>query len=588
MMDTNLYEKTNKLASALFTILDGAETRVKVGVAWVTPTEHMRATHGLPQGLPPDGGFHATTLHGVEGYGRTPEDALRALQTEIYMLATKHMDGAMEDAKKIADALGLVTPQAAGKDFAVPALRQFALMLNVTPGAYTNSQLTAVLEREVRDLHVRFASLTERAEKAEGRLKEALSERDTALKERDGGDEIRKLRALNDEMRQRVTKAQDDATRERAILDSIRISIAAVFRALNIREEPHRSPAEFAGQVASAVARIGQLQIDPQRPARTTGWGGAEQTNKVVTAAKALFDNRLGEAVGQPYAPREFWTALGTYLYGESDPCVVRLRQVEAAAEKAQIDRVFALAENQKIYTALANAMVILRMDLPALWNQKTATCALEGVEDRLRCIRGQVQAALRDRNLHREGDTQKPLAALTGRLAQASDADTRLESIKAGLTNALGLTPNSAVGVDLIATARYLFDSRWDAYQEATKRTMDPSMPAREQMLMTALGLAGEAGEAAEVIKKHVFHGKPLDRVVLQKELGDVLWYMARLAAACAIPLASVPRENLRKLAERYPNGFVRADQPVNGVGMILTLNGERFPAIDFLKDYR
>jgi len=45
----------------------------------------------------------------------------------------------------------------------------------------------------------------------------------------------------------------------------------------------------------------------------------------------------------------------------------------------------------------------------------------------------------------------------------------------------------------------------------------------------LTAMGLAGEAGEAIDLLKKAIHHrAKPLDRDRYMKELGDILWYAA------------------------------------------------------------
>jgi NTP pyrophosphatase (non-canonical NTP hydrolase) len=73
----------------------------------------------------------------------------------------------------------------------------------------------------------------------------------------------------------------------------------------------------------------------------------------------------------------------------------------------------------------------------------------------------------------------------------------------------------------------------------------------------LAALGLAGESGEVVDVIKKHVHHGKPLDRAKLVDELGDVLWYLAYLASIEGIDLAEVATANSRKSRARFPNGF-------------------------------
>jgi NTP pyrophosphatase (non-canonical NTP hydrolase) len=74
------------------------------------------------------------------------------------------------------------------------------------------------------------------------------------------------------------------------------------------------------------------------------------------------------------------------------------------------------------------------------------------------------------------------------------------------------------------------------------------------------ALGLAGEAGEVCELLKKHWGHGHDLDQEKLKKELGDVLWYVAALAAQFQIELEDVAAANVAKLRSRYPQGFSSA----------------------------
>jgi NTP pyrophosphatase (non-canonical NTP hydrolase) len=71
------------------------------------------------------------------------------------------------------------------------------------------------------------------------------------------------------------------------------------------------------------------------------------------------------------------------------------------------------------------------------------------------------------------------------------------------------------------------------------------------------ALGLGGEVGEVLEPIKKHLFHGRPLDRAHVAKELGDVLWYVAALAHVLDLSIGDVAEANIAKLRERWPEGF-------------------------------
>lgn len=99
-----------------------------------------------------------------------------------------------------------------------------------------------------------------------------------------------------------------------------------------------------------------------------------------------------------------------------------------------------------------------------------------------------------------------------------------------------------------------------FDEYQQLARRTITHDLAERERLTMTALGLVGEAGECSEIVKKHVFHQHPLDRTALEKELGDVLWYVAMLADTCGLSLDDVVAHNIAKLLARYPDGFSAA----------------------------
>ena len=70
-------------------------------------------------------------------------------------------------------------------------------------------------------------------------------------------------------------------------------------------------------------------------------------------------------------------------------------------------------------------------------------------------------------------------------------------------------------------------------------------------------LGLSGEVGEFNDMIKKWVFHEKPLDEVHAKKELGDVLWYVAMMCYSFGWDLDEIMQMNVDKLKARYPEGF-------------------------------
>ena len=70
-------------------------------------------------------------------------------------------------------------------------------------------------------------------------------------------------------------------------------------------------------------------------------------------------------------------------------------------------------------------------------------------------------------------------------------------------------------------------------------------------------LGLSGEVGELNDMIKKWIFHEKPLDEEHAKKELGDVMWYVAMMCESFGWDLDEIMQMNVDKLKARYPEGF-------------------------------
>ena len=90
-----------------------------------------------------------------------------------------------------------------------------------------------------------------------------------------------------------------------------------------------------------------------------------------------------------------------------------------------------------------------------------------------------------------------------------------------------------------------------------AAMRTAAKYKDKNDQLLNGLMGLNGEAGEAIDLMKKHIFQGHELDREHMAKELGDVAWYLALCADAICYDLDSILTMNIAKLKARYPNGF-------------------------------
>lgn len=96
------------------------------------------------------------------------------------------------------------------------------------------------------------------------------------------------------------------------------------------------------------------------------------------------------------------------------------------------------------------------------------------------------------------------------------------------------------------------------DEYQaEAAKTAIYPA----GNLSYLALGLNGEAGEVAEIVKRPIRSARLLtdeEYILLQKELGDCLWYLANLAREADFTLSSIAELNIAKLKARQEKGVL------------------------------
>lgn len=93
--------------------------------------------------------------------------------------------------------------------------------------------------------------------------------------------------------------------------------------------------------------------------------------------------------------------------------------------------------------------------------------------------------------------------------------------------------------------------------YQKAALRTANMNYSEYSMIINGALGLCGEAGEVADIIKKATFQGHKLDTEHIAEELGDVAWYLAVPASAIGKNLDDILASNVDKLRKRCPEGF-------------------------------
>ncbi len=103
-----------------------------------------------------------------------------------------------------------------------------------------------------------------------------------------------------------------------------------------------------------------------------------------------------------------------------------------------------------------------------------------------------------------------------------------------------------------------------FNEYQSAARKTAQyPQMG--HNLYYPTLGLAGEAGEVAEKIKKLMRDGDGVltaeRREALKKELGDVLWYVAALCSELGLAMDDVAEHNVAKLRDRQDRGAIRGE---------------------------
>ena len=94
------------------------------------------------------------------------------------------------------------------------------------------------------------------------------------------------------------------------------------------------------------------------------------------------------------------------------------------------------------------------------------------------------------------------------------------------------------------------------NAYQKAAAKTA--IYKTEHSILYPALGLAGEAGEVANKVKKMLRDGT-FDKQAIADELGDVLWYVAALSRDLNISMHDLAMKNLEKLYGRKARGTLK-----------------------------
>lgn len=91
------------------------------------------------------------------------------------------------------------------------------------------------------------------------------------------------------------------------------------------------------------------------------------------------------------------------------------------------------------------------------------------------------------------------------------------------------------------------------EEYEEIAARATGTDI----RILHAIIGISTESGELNDALKKALFYGRPMDKVNLIEEAGDLLWYTAVLLNECDVSFEEVMERNIAKLRTRFPDKF-------------------------------
>ena len=95
----------------------------------------------------------------------------------------------------------------------------------------------------------------------------------------------------------------------------------------------------------------------------------------------------------------------------------------------------------------------------------------------------------------------------------------------------------------------------RTEKYDENIKDRL--TSPESIRLLHACMGMQTESAEFTDTMKKHIFYGKEIDKINLEEELGDLMWYIAVACDELWLSFEDICKKNITKLQLRYPDKF-------------------------------
>lgn len=99
--------------------------------------------------------------------------------------------------------------------------------------------------------------------------------------------------------------------------------------------------------------------------------------------------------------------------------------------------------------------------------------------------------------------------------------------------------------------------DNRIEEYAKFVESRRKRLADGAEDVMHMTLGIAGEAGEVVDVVKREFVYDEELNIAHLREEIGDLLFYIQGMHNIFGWAIAETMQRNMDKLRKRYPNGY-------------------------------
>lgn len=105
-------------------------------------------------------------------------------------------------------------------------------------------------------------------------------------------------------------------------------------------------------------------------------------------------------------------------------------------------------------------------------------------------------------------------------------------------------------------------YDEMTSALSKSGSAIIKELNPTKADLLHMAVGVAGEAGELLDAVKKATIYNKTIDHENMIEELGDLEFYMSRIRQIIGVTRDEVLEHNYKKLSKRYALGKYSNEQ--------------------------